>query len=63
MTFTTTVLGALVLAERREFAFAKNSQNIHGTNDSDSSSVVDPYFPLVYGKRPGHGLQAKSWSA
>jgi hypothetical protein len=67
MTFTTTISGALGLAETRQIAFVKNSQNLHGTNDFDSRSVVDPilplYFPLVHGKRPGHWLQAKSWTA
>jgi hypothetical protein len=42
MTFTTTVLGALVLAERRQIAFVKNSRTFHGTNGFDSSWVVDP---------------------
>ena len=41
MTFTTTILGALVLAERRQIAFVKNSRTVSSANGFDSSSVVD----------------------
>jgi hypothetical protein len=40
MTFTT-ILGALVLAERRQIAFVKNSRTVSRANGFDSSSVVD----------------------
>lgn len=62
MTFTTTILVALVLAEKQT-AFVKNSQYIHGPNDSDSTRSFTRYFQRVQWKGPGHGLHAKSWPA
>jgi hypothetical protein len=56
MTFTTTILSALVLAERRQIAFVKNSRTVSGANGFDSSSVVDSISEYYSGRhhRPHH---------
>jgi hypothetical protein len=63
MTFTTTVLGALVLAERRQIAFVENSRTFHGTNGFDSRPaerpgcwVVDPISELYLADNTNHTI-------
>ena len=56
MTFTTTILGALVLAERRQIAFVKSSRTVSGANGFDSRAVVYSISEYYSGRhhRPHH---------